>query len=67
MSLYILKMDNPGHPLDTGVPTRVRLIGPFACNADRIAWSRDRANNPSDNPCWHHVDLDAPVVRVVAP
>lgn len=49
MSLYILKMDNPGHPLDTGVPTR------------------DRANNPSDNPCWHHVDLDAPVVRVVAP
>jgi hypothetical protein len=67
MTLYILKADNPKSPTDTGEPTRVRLIGPFKTNRARLDWAHDPANNPHDNPCWQCVDLDEPVIPVVAP
>ena len=67
MALYILKMDNPPSPDDTGEPTRVRLIGPFETEEQRLIWANTPDNNPHDNPCWQCVSLDDPTVPVVAP
>jgi hypothetical protein len=65
--LYILKMDNPQDPNDLGEPTRVRLIGPFTTDEERIRWGNALHNNPHDNPCWQCVTLDNPTVPVIAP
>lgn len=67
---YIVKMDNPQDPEDRGTPTRVRLIGPFAPDHSVAVvqihrWISD--NNLLGNPCWQLVDIDEPVVEVVAP
>ena len=61
--VYVLKMDNPDSPTDTGAPTRIRIIGPFGpagdkkSHADAIAWASSPKNNPNDNPCWQTVEL----------
>jgi hypothetical protein len=71
--IYVLKMDNPRSPTDSGCPTRVRLIGPFKHEYDGAWWASYREppltnpNNPHDNPCWQIIDLDEPTVAVVAP
>jgi hypothetical protein len=71
--LYVLKMDNPKSPDDTGAPTRVRLIGPFADRKSCAALAVYREppdtnpNNPHDNPCWQVVDLNDTTIPVVAP
>lgn len=65
--IYVLKMDNPKSPEDTGTPTRVRLIGPFLSEKLAGSWGRSRQSNPHDNPCWQVVDLDAPTVPIEAP
>lgn len=71
--IYVLKMDNPATPDDTGMPTRVRLIGPFGSESAAGRWAEYRdppdtnPNNLHDNPCWQLVDLAEPVVEVVAP
>ena len=65
--LYILKMDNPASPDDTGEPTRVRLIGPFETTEARLEWGNALYNNPHDNPCWQCVTLADPCVPVIAP
>lgn len=56
--LYILKMDNPQDPNDLGEPTRVRLIGPFESEEQRIQWEKVIYNNPHNNPCWQCVTLE---------
>ena len=40
--IYVLKMDNPASPDDTGAPTRVRLIGPFETHIAASRWAEYR-------------------------
>lgn len=54
---FVVKMDNPQSPTDEGMPTRVRLIGPFNTEAEAASWGADLASNPHDNPCWQVVCL----------
>lgn len=56
--LYVLKCDNPQSPNDVGLPTRVRLVGPFASQEAAHQWATSKANNPHDNPIWQTVDLE---------
>lgn len=58
--LFILRMDNPKIPEDTGQPTRVRLIGPFSTGVDRQSYIDDPKSHLGldDTPCWQCVDLD---------
>jgi hypothetical protein len=63
--IYVLKMDNPQSPDDTGMPTRVLLVGPFLDQQAAYEWAIDVANNPFDNPCWQLVDLEKAEVESV--
>lgn len=56
--LFILRMDNPKIPEDTGQPTRVRLIGPFSTEVDRQIYIDDPQSHLCDTPFWQCVDLD---------
>ena len=62
---YVVMMDNPAAPDGAGMPTRVRLVGPFPTAQDCAEWARDVANNPHDNRRWQVVDLAAPTVQLV--
>jgi hypothetical protein len=55
--LYVLKMDNPSDPEDAGIPTRMRLIGPFPDKNAAFIWASNPVNNPYDNPCYQIVEL----------
>ena len=65
--IYVVKMDNPASSTDEGMPTRVRLIGPFANETAAAGWGADVANNPHDNPCWQVVDLLDSAIPVISP
>ena len=62
----VVKSDNPLSPDDTGMPTRVRLIGPFVTPDAAVAWATDPANNPHDNPCWQVVCLAGDALASIA-
>lgn len=63
MTIHILKMDNPKHPTDKGLPTRIRLIGPFETEESASEFACDPLINPHDNPCWQLVDIDDVALR----
>jgi hypothetical protein len=62
----VVKMDNPQSPVHEGMPTRVRLIGPFATGAEASNWAMNPANNPHDNPCWQVVCLAGDALSGIA-
>lgn len=65
--IFVVKMDNPRSPDDTGTPTRVRLVGPFANDFAASRWGHSLHSNPHDNPCWQVVYLDSTFIEVVDP
>ncbi len=65
--IYVLRLDNPLSLNDTGMPTSVRLIGPFDTEDSASDWATSPANNLHDNPCWQLVDLDTTTVAVETP
>ena len=65
--IYLVKMDNPLSSTDDGVPTRVRLIGPFGSDLEASEWAVDPKNNPHDNPCWQVVHIFNTDVEVQEP
>ena len=63
MAYYVVHMDREN---SLGLPTRVRLVGPFEKHTEASLWGAALRHSSIHNPMWQVVELASPIYEFVS-